>query len=453
MYVLDVTENREVEFGARDLLERMKSAGHPENDIERDVLDALKSQPNGRLAYRTFDEGECFSADKGTDARGEPTLTIKTSYFVGIDWLIPSVLALRVTPKLDSQTRRVDVFQTARIVFEFTNNPEDLEGLLWLADRDSPVVETSDECGLLLFLISAYLSLIRSIVKKGLKRSFYTSEENFRYRIKGKILLSETIRHLRLPDPFANVYCEPQHFDIDTQENRFLKCVLKKCLSELQRVADRKSVAHLVDVAKNCLRSFSAVCDAVDASKLKVVKFNPVFKEYSAAFKLGVQILRLENAGVRASQSKQQIPPYWINMARLFELYVYAQITRSLGNGPKIEYQLGKRNGGRLDFFILADSKDHSCGCFIADAKYKPKYNDINVTLEDARQVAGYARLSSLVKRVDEFAGSGHYRFIPCVIVYPAWDAADYFEPDKEKWNNIANYEEMFKVPIKLLEL
>ena len=50
----------------------------------------------------------------------------------------------------------------------------------------------------------------------------------------------------------------------------------------------------------------------------------------------------------------------------------------------------------------------------VVDAKYKPKYKDKNISVEDIRQVSGYARL----RRVYEFLGMDGDKVIDCLVIY-----------------------------------
>ena len=82
-------------------------------------------------------------------------------------------------------------------------------------------------------------------MRKGLLKSFRTEEEIFRYRVKGKLRVSDTLRKMRFGDPFARAVCSPQSFDDDTPANRFLKLVLRRMhLVLAARSGTRKRRTH-----------------------------------------------------------------------------------------------------------------------------------------------------------------------------------------------------------------
>ena len=88
---------------------------------------------------------------------------------------------------------------------------------------------------------------------------------------------------------------------------------------------------------------------------------------------------------------------------------------------------------------------------YVIDAKYKPRYSASGIQKEDARQIAGYSRLSKVYKvlGLDENESPP----IKCLIVYPDQNMTDFFdfdrytEPDFEEFGG---YVRLYKVGIKL---
>ncbi|MCI1733665.1 MAG: hypothetical protein LKM33_04830 [Bacteroidales bacterium] len=118
------------------------------------------------------------------------------------------------------------------------------------------------------------------------------------------------------------------------------------------------------------------------------------------------------------------MPPFWINMPLLFEVYVYSKL---LEQDPNIEYQANGRYG-QIDFL----SKDKQ---LLIDTKYKPTYsnykdeencddNDDTIVkgrynIEDIRQLSGYSRDKALLKKLG-INESDYDKTVPkCVVVYP----------------------------------
>ena len=69
-----------------------------------------------------------------------------------------------------------------------------------------------------------------------------------------------------------------------------------------------------------------------------------------------------------------------------------------------------KTNSQELDFII--NEGDFKA---VVDAKYKPRYKSGNPSMEDARQVSGYARLNKVYKVL----GMNENELIPIYLIYP----------------------------------
>ena len=112
---------------------------------------------------------------------------------------------------------------------------------------DEPPIEINKKQDLLTpFLIIEYLSLLKKIVKKGLKKSYYKTEGNLNNRVKGKILVSKTIKSNLMKGKQLNTVCSFEEFGINNIENR----LLNKALVFIQRLLPRyTSISNEVDVA------------------------------------------------------------------------------------------------------------------------------------------------------------------------------------------------------------
>ena len=138
-------------------------------------------------------------------------------------------------------------------------------------------------------------------------------------------------------------------------------------------------------------------------------------------------------------------PPFWINMPILFEMYVCA-VMRAHNQGclNDISYQVSTY-GNKVD--ILVGANDHR---IVIDTKYKLAYRSSHHHA-DIRQVAGYARLKSVRRKVgiSDFADDT----IDCLIIYPdiesgvedlsltsIWQAKKAVEP----------YHRVWKLPVKI---
>lgn len=95
-------------------------------------------------------------------------------------------------------------------------------------------------------------------------------------------------------------------------------------------------------------------------------------------------------------------PPFWIDMSKLFELYVLKLLREAFG--AEVRYQFHGYSG-YPDFLLISQQ-------MIVDAKYKMQYG---YQSPDIRQLSGYAR----DKRVLEEIGNPEGMCPDCLIVYP----------------------------------
>lgn len=355
------------------------------------------------------------------EENGEPTLYCSTSYFIGLAWIIPGCLAVCVEPKmnrrLDDEANAmdvlsVDVLAMLKEALEDEENFEHLDGLQYLYSEQPAVPVQKEEQGLKLFLIVQFLCLMDRIRRQGVKRSFYNREESFHYKMKGRIELSRSLRSALTPTLVDRLTCAVQQFDVDTPANQYLKRALKKSLDILQQ--SNRPEEKLIEKARQGLVALEGVSNRSDAAPVRVKKVNPMFRVYSEALRLAEQILAQESLGYKERQGKTLLPVHWIDMSKLFELYVFRKLRKAVGESGTLQYHF-KAHWQELDYLGRAPATN-DFPVFVADAKYKPRYSE-TVVKEDLRQVSGYARLESVAEELHEMEG-----IIPCLIIYPKVD-------------------------------
>ena len=156
--------------------------------------------------------------------------------------------------------------------------------------------------------------------------------------------------------------------------------------------------------------SFEHIGTDSNLQEIRNYKHNPFFKEYKEAIKIGQQILKRFSYNItKTTNEKLSTPPFWIDMPKMFELYVYAQLLKDNPelNADNFNYQFST-NGNALDFLICISDKK-----IVVDTKYKLKYNYSQIH-EDIRQVAGYARLNKVRNQSPKSSDE-----VPCLIIYP----------------------------------
>lgn len=443
------------------------------------VFDVSQNQGYSLIKPRKFPskkkQNDCYSARIEAN-----NLYLKADYYIGVDWLIKGERFIQVKPKLnkevlerfDAELKKeeepplnseneaelnvsveednskqlnylkllMDAFQHPVIVNE-TNN---LILIDWEAEQIT--IEQEDDA-LTPFLVVQFLNLLKHIVRKGLKKSYYKIQENLNNRIKGKILVGANIKKNILKNRLTKTFCEYQEFGINHQENRFFKKVLYYCSNYAHQNAglfsgNQKNLEQLINY---CKPAFELVSDETEITALKNIKHNPFFKEYKEAIKIGQYILKrfAYNISNTAKSQKIKTPPFWIDMPKLFELYVYHHLLSAF-NESEIKFQFSTY-GNALDFLITKKGSE-----IVVDAKYKMHYRSSHIH-EDIRQVAGYARLNKVYEALRKTKTPKD--IIDCLIIYPTDKELtdDYkFKCVLDRVSEIKAYNKVYKLGIPM---
>ena len=352
-------------------------------------------------------------------------LFVETSDSVGFSWIVPGFLGIRVEPKVNEGKRRIDTLCMLRNALLEPENLGKLDGLVEIDFNSPSLADTKNAEGLGLFLAAMYLALLKKITRKGLHKQFFTKDEVFHRKIKGRIVFSPTVAGRRTPRISQRLYCRYQEFDIDNRENRILKYALRMLMRFLHRsIHFKKESEELFRNACHLLCAFELVADtAVNVNEIDEISrsTNPVFRDHGIALGLAEKIIRMESIGANDTFRDGAIPVHWIYMPKLFELYVYSKLRASLPPGTVIRYQFGSR-WQYLDFLCCLKSQPTSSALpqfFIADAKYKPRYATGNSgMLNDLRQLSGYARLNGVLDEFQRHGWKNRSTILPCLIIY-----------------------------------
>ncbi|HAO26807.1 MAG TPA: restriction endonuclease, partial [Chryseobacterium indologenes] len=188
--------------------------------------------------------------------KGESHCEIKADYFVGIDWLGKTGRTIYVEPKInvglseyfrnclnseENSTESPENFNSQEkaaitevnyltILLDIMSLPEtaiyskDMIQIDWKA---APIMIDQKDDRLTPFLIVQFLQHLKTIVRKGLKKSYYKVQENLNTKVKGKVLVGQHIKKNVFKNRLTSTFCEFQVFGEDHLENRFLKKVLE----------------------------------------------------------------------------------------------------------------------------------------------------------------------------------------------------------------------------------
>ena len=402
---------------------------------------------DGQEVVYTVRRGRELNATCLSMCRAGDNILVRGSYFVGVDWVEQGKVAIQVNPKMN------DGFEVdyVRMLNEALSEPDNYDHLrdLVTIDFNKPAIKIRQQRDVLsVFLVTEYINMLQRIVRNGLKKSFYLVEENLRSKAKGRLMVGRNIRQNLTKGRITANVCKYQVYDIDTPENRILKKALMFCLKQLEAYKYVFDTGILMKRARYVKPFFNCVGNDVCVKAIQSSKCNPVYQEYAQALEFAQLLLRRYSYDITFI-GKQDIPtpPFWIDMSKLFELYVYHHLRKVFTGKGEVRYHVNA-NYQELDYLVHPKQWPEP---YIIDAKYKPRYKDLHITKEDAREVSGYARLS----KIYALLGLNEETTLPikCLIVYPDQEQEEHFtfNGDKEPaFDKISGYVRMYKVGIRL---
>lgn len=343
------------------------------------------------------------------------TRRIKTNYYIGVDW-ITKKKAIFVEPKLNNnseeQTDYLKMLFSALKHQEISKHTDNLFEIKW--DK-APIEITQQQDLLTPLLVIQYLRIVKEIVRKGLKKAYYKVDNNLYAKVKGKVLVSQTIKQNLLKNKQLHTYCSYDEFGFNSLENRLLKKALVFIQRYLPNIKNLQNEKYTTDIFNYINPAFEFVSDEVNLHDVKHTKTNVFYKEYEEAIRLAKLILKRFGYNITNTQQKTiKTPPFWIDMSKLFELYVLGLLKDTYGSNALYGGKEAKLNYGLPDYLIT--KQDVKC---IADAKYKTIYNEKgNYDIDNIRQLSAYARDEKTFSKLDIVKD----KIIDCIIIYPLKD-------------------------------
>ena len=380
----------------------------------------------------------------------EEEVCLQAGYYVGALWLVKHHKFIYIEPKMNkkqiaegspAQEEEWAEIDYLKMLFSITGlDPKDTQDLIKIYWDEPPITIEQQKDTLTPFLMVQFLLLLKRIVRKGLKKSYYTVEENLNSRIKGKIQLAKHLKQNVFKNKLTAHVCRYQEFGMDNLENRFLKKVLQFIISFKNThpnyfAGNDKSICKLITY---CSPDFKLISEEINIENLKKLTPNTFFKEYKEAIRIGQHILKRFSYNItETTQQKVTIPPFWIDMPKLFELYVYKKLQEQFGGRGEVLYHF-IADYTELDF--LLDTPKYK---MVIDAKYKPIYEDSRV-IDDIRQVSGYARLTKVYEKLGL---ENSNELIDCLIIYPSLDEDTNFNLKDKK---IDGYRNIYKLSVSI---
>jgi 5-methylcytosine-specific restriction enzyme subunit McrC len=386
---------------------------HYNSAVKENELIAFKEASYGYDFKKKRGNQPCYSLNKN-----EKGYHLSLSYYIGVDWIELNRTALYVAPKLntrlneDTENEVPKETNYIKMLFDALKHPEIASEIdeLFEIKWELPEIEIQQKQDLLTpLLVVQFLSLLKTIVRKGLKKSYYKVEENLYGKIKGKVLTGKTIKQNLFKNKSLNTYCSYDEFGWNGLENRLLKKVLVFIKRYLPAYSHLQANNFATDLFNFITPAFEMVSEEVQLNDIKFTKTNAFYIEYEEAIRLAKLILKRFGYNISNTETdKITTPPFWIDMSKLFEFYVLGLLKEKFINVGEVKYQFSSY-WNELDY--LLNAPDYK---MVIDAKYKEHYQN-GFKNDDIRQVSGYSRL----KTVYDDLKKPYNEIIDCLIIYP----------------------------------
>lgn len=362
--------------------------------------------------------------------------SLKAHYYIGASWYKENEIAFVVKPKVEVDY--VKLFMTA-LEMNSENEAEYFSNYYYI-DFKKPAIKTDALDNVITpLLILHYISLLKHLVSKGLKKGYVVREENLQSKIRGRILLQKHLTKNVFAKREDRVFCRFQEFTEDIPENRILKKALSFSARFIHQYESFKThLQELTPLLSVIGSAFENVSEDVTIAQVTKVNAGKIFRHYESAIKVAKLILRHFDYSIdKASDEMQEMRPFCIDMPRLYEMYVLSLLRKAYGS--QIKFQVKGSHKTRVDYIKKSENEK-----LIIDAKYKPHYSEGNKgILDDIREISGYARDEKILKvlgwKPEEESAKGNY-FPKCLIIYPdsstrfKWEKGDdSAEKDEEK--------------------
>lgn len=364
------------------------------------------------------------------------------NYYIGVSWIgEEEIIGLAVLPKMP-----IDF----PLMFSKCWDDGDIDiqakiENIYHIDLDAPPISVPGmEVEIMPLIILHFAKIMDGLVKHGLKSDYVYKEENLKGKLKGKLMFTQQIKRNVLHKRQDLNFCHYQEYSIDCLENRILKKALRFSLKYLEgHHFSNHRIA--LDLLSKELEAFIDVSDEMSIAQIKNYRVNPLYREYAQALKIAKMILRrfsYDINKVEYNDRGHEIPPFWINMPLLFELYVLSLLKTKYGN--QIAYHITSY-GNEIDYGKY-DEK------LIMDAKYIPLWEE-RVIHDNVRQLSGYAR--NLPIRNKLIGDDNSETILPLLILYAANDSGvSGFESDvlleDPHIEKVHNYLKCYKLGIRL---
>ena len=300
-------------------------------------------------------------------------------------------------------------------------------------------------------LVMQYLNILDKLVGKGLKRDYITIEENLHSKIRGKLRPIANWRKNEIKKKEDYFYCQYQVFSANIPVNRLLKKALDISILLLGNVRSRSrnmtGLAFLSSKMK-LIEAFKNIDSNVRLESIRNYKFDKLNMYYSEAIKLAKCIIRHQDNALTDGSGKKKVPLFWIDMSRLYEVYVLGILQTHYPNN--ILFQVKGSYGTQCDYLHIGEG-------IVLDAKYKLWYSSYNgrrshvdSMIADIREISAYARDERFLNLMNNNVNTPK-----CVIIHPDEETTNLGAvlSDSVKNNKVEGYRDFYRLSIDLPRL
>ncbi len=300
-------------------------------------------------------------------------------------------------------------------------------------------------------LVMQYLNILDKLVGKGLKRDYITIEENLHSKIRGKLRPIANWRKNEIKKKEDYFFCQYQVFSANIPVNRLLKKALDISILLLGNVRSRsRNMTGLVFLSSKMklIEAFKNIDSNVRLESIRNYKFDKLNMYYSEAIKLAKCIIRHQDNALTDGSGKKKVPLFWIDMSRLYEVYVLGILQTHYPNN--ILFQVKGSYGTQCDYLHIGEG-------IVLDAKYKLWYSSYNgrrshvdSMVADIREISAYARDERFLNLMNNNVSTPK-----CVIIHPDEETTNLGAvlSDSVKNNKVEGYRDFYRLSIDLPRL
>ena len=320
---------------------------------------------------------------------------------------------------IEPKMKNIDFMRMFSVCLSNDPSPESFSKI-YNIDLDAKPLKTKTNISASLspLLIVHFLMLMKRITSKGLRSDYVERNENLK-KVKGRIDIRSNERKNIIYKRFDRVYCDYSERSINIPENRLFKKTLLICKRYINRMVSHELYPEIYTRINGCLSVLEDVDENVELQEIRNSKRNTLFRDYDSAVKLALKIIkRLDRSAADDAKESDMTPVFWIDMALLYEHYVYGLLHKAYGSD--IKYQASGWFRWKPDFLHVGEK-------LIIDTKYMPDLDASGPSGDIVGQLAGYSRVQSFTDAL----GVDDETVIPCVILYPVFsDSYDTFAFD-----------------------